>query len=360
MNQQSNKPTFKSANKSFQGKPFNERSVGADHKKRDKNRPHFNSPKSDSRQEFTRNKDTKPKFKRSEPQEKTLHIAESTMKKAGGAEGGVKVTVKSSRFDDKPREKKTGPLSPRAPEKIKKNRAEEMKVYGENACLALFEQRPGSIVRLWVTVQTAHKIGDICSYLAANKKVYHIVDNDELTKVSGTEHHGGICMLVKKAHPFTLQGYLDVPHQEDCLVLLDGVNNAQNIGGILRTCAFFGVKNIIVEDAESLNSAVTLRVAEGGAEYVRVLETDDTRNALAQLRQAGYQIVHVCHDKNAGALDKVRLKNKTVFVLSEGSTEALAEKTDEQVRLSFDSPLKNGLNVSVNAGILLAKWYFNE
>jgi ATP-dependent RNA helicase srmB len=231
-------------------------------------------------------------------------------------------------------------------------------VYGENACLALFQQRPRSIVRLWATVQMAHKIGDICSYLATNKKAYHIVDNDEMIKVSGTEHHSGICMLVKKAHPFTLQGYLDVPHQEDCLVLLDNVNNAQNIGGILRTCAFFGVKNMVVENAESLNSAVTLRVAEGGAEYVRVLETNDTRNALAQLRQAGYQILHVSNDENATALDKVRLKNKTVFVLSEGSTEALSEKSDEQVRLAFASPLKNGLNVSVNAGILLAKWYF--
>ena len=357
MNQNSNKPTFKSNNRTF-----SERSVGDDRQKRNKNRPHFASSKSDSRQEFRRERDndrnTKPKFKRAESQEKTLHIAESTMKKAGGAEGNVKVTVKSSRFDDKPREKKTGPLSPRAPEKIKKNRAEEMKVYGENACLALFQQRPESIVRLWATVQMAHKIGDICSYLATNKKVYHIVDNDEMLKVSGTEHHGGICMLVKKAHPFTLQGYLDVPHQEDCLVLLDNVNNAQNIGGILRTCAFFGVKNIVVENAESLNSAVTLRVAEGGAEYVRVLETNDSRNALSQLRQAGYQILHVSSDENATALDKVRLKNKTVFVLSEGTTEALLEKNDEQVRLAFASPVKNGLNVSVNAGILLAKWYF--
>ena len=357
MNQHSNKPTFKSTNKTFQETSFNERSVGADRKKRDKNRLHFNAPNA-ARPEFKKNQGKNPPFKRADSQEKTLRISESTMKKAGGAEGGVKVMVKSSQFDDKPREKKTGPLSPRAPEKIKKNRAEEMKVYGENACLALFEQRPASIVRLWAKVQMAHKIGDICSYLAANKKVYHIVESDELTKVSGTEHHGGICMLVKKSYPFTLQGYLDVPHQEDCLVLLDGVNNAQNIGGILRTCAFFGVKNMVLEEAESLNSAVTLRVAEGGAEYVRVLETDDSRNALAQLRHAGYQIIHVSNDKNSTALDKVRLKNKTVFVLSEGTTEALSEKNDEQVRLAFASPVKNGLNVSVNAGILLAKWYF--
>ena len=60
-----------------------------------------------------------------------------------------------------------------------------------------------------------------------------------MIKVSGTEHHGGICMLVKKAHPFTLQGYLDVPHQEDCLVLLDNVNNAQNIGRLFYALALF-------------------------------------------------------------------------------------------------------------------------
>lgn len=105
MNQNSNKPTFKSNNRTF-----SERSVGDDRQKRDKNRPHFASSKSDSRQEFRKARDndrnTKPKFKRAESQEKTLQIAESTMKKAGGAEGNVKVTVKSSRFDDKPREKK--------------------------------------------------------------------------------------------------------------------------------------------------------------------------------------------------------------------------------------------------------------
>ena len=329
MNQNSTKPTFKSAQKSF-----SERSVGDDRQKRDKNRPHFNREEQAARQPFKQDKRRADKTKdKREYAEKTPRVYESTLKK-------------------------TGPLSPRAPEKIKKNRAEEIKVYGENACLALFEKRPGSIVRLWATVQMAHKIGDICSYLAANKKVYHIVDSEELTKVSGTEHHGGICMLVKKSHPFTLQGYLDVPHSEDCLVLLDGVNNAQNIGGILRTCAFFGVKHIITETPESLNSPITLRVAEGGAEYIRVLETADTRHALAALRAADYQIVHIATGKNGTSLDKVRLKNKTVFVLSEGSTEDLVNKEDEQVRLSFANPLKSNLNVAVNAGVLLAKWHF--
>ena len=70
-------------------------------------------------------------------------IAELSLNKANGESGSVKVTVKSTGVSYKPKEKKTGALSPRAPEKIKKNRAEEMKVYGENACLELFCRASG-------------------------------------------------------------------------------------------------------------------------------------------------------------------------------------------------------------------------
>ena len=76
-------------------------------------------------------------------------IAELSLNKANGESGSVKVTVKSTGVSYKAKEKKTGALSPRAPEKIKKNRAEEMKVYGENACLELFAERPESMVRVW-------------------------------------------------------------------------------------------------------------------------------------------------------------------------------------------------------------------
>ncbi|HBO39284.1 MAG TPA: rRNA methyltransferase [Pasteurellaceae bacterium] len=316
---------------------FKEQQTG----KQNKNRPHFEH-KQESRS---------PKSGHLMQQ-----ITETIMDNASGTRK-VKVVVKSSALTDKPKQKKTGPLSPRAPEKIKKNRSEEMKVYGEGACLALFAQRPESIIRLWATVETAHKIGNIFSYLAANKKVYHVVDNQELELVSGTEHHGGICMLVKKARPFTLAGYLDIPRKEDCLVLLDGVRNAHNIGGILRTCAFYGVKGVITETPELINSSAAMRVAEGGMEYIHTLQTDYADNALTQLRQAGYQIIHTTTDKQAKRFNKTQLKNKVVFVLSEGSSEALVQAEDELVSLSLINPLKNGLNIAVRAGILLSGWY---
>lgn len=366
-------PTFKQHHDSE--KRFKERSVGEksagdrEMEKRDKKRPHFerkgqseqtrepyakrNSKEGERRYDKKNERQTGRPSKQPPQQQQ---ITQTTLENAKGS-GKVSVMIKSSMTSDQPREKKTGPLSPRAPEKIKKNRAEEMKIYGEASCLALFAQRPENIVRVWATVEVAHKIGDMFSYLAANKKVYHVVDSQELTLVSGSEHHGGICMLVKKSRPFTLTGYLEVPRQQDCLVLLDGVRNAYNIGGIVRTCAFYGIKGIVAEDPELLNSAAAMRVAEGGAEFVHTLQTDNLDNALEQLRQAGYQIIRTTTDKKAKGFDKVRLENKVVFVLSENVNKSRSPEKDQAVNLCFANPLgNNGLNVAVQAGVLLAKW----
>lgn len=352
----SRKPSFQTnSTKSFQERSpkraFNDKERRFDdrrnNEKREGNQPHFDK-KRDAR---------KPSRGFQQEEVREPKIAELSLNKANGESGSVKVTVKSTGVSYKPKEKKTGALSPRAPEKIKKNRAEEMKVYGENACLELFAERPESIVRVWATVQMAHRIGEIFSYLAANKKVYHVVDSEELSLVSGTEHHGGICMLVKKQRTFSLQGYLDVPRQEDYLVVLDQVNNAQNLGGVVRTCAFYGIKNVVTNQVEQLYAPAAMRVAEGGMEHIRILETESTEIALEALRKAGYQIIHVSTNKQGVALEQLKFAEKVALVLSEGSTDDIRDKQDVNVRLSLSNPLKAGLNIAVNAGILLSHWY---
>ncbi|TCJ98612.1 TrmH RNA methyltransferase [Volucribacter psittacicida] len=253
--------------------------------------------------------------------------------------------------------KKTGPLSPRAPEKIRKNRAEEMKVYGENACLTLFDVRPEAIVRVWATVQMSHKIGHILSYLANHKKAYHIVDQQELQLVSGSEHHGGICMLVKKNTPFSLAGYLQLERSQDCLVLLNQMGNAYNIGGLMRTCAYFGVRGLVVDNIDALHSSMALRIAEGGAEHLLSLETPYLHEGLQQLRQAGYQIIHLSQNKQAALITQTKFADKVVFVLSETDDDSLVMTGDKHIKIPHSYQLKQGLNVVVNAGILLSAWY---
>lgn len=341
MNNKTKTPVFQTNTQ----KKFNQRHAGEISNKFNKKPPHFNE-------------NPKPlnSTSRSIPLEQ--QISQSTLRSASGKAGNVNVIVKHSVLNERTQEKKTGALSPRAPEKIKKNRAEEMKVYGENACFALFAKRPENIVRVWTTVEMAKKCGELFRYLAEQKKTYHVVDNKELALVSGTEHHAGICMLVKKARPFTLTGYLDIPRKQDCLVLLDGIQNPHNLGGIIRTCAIFGVNGVIIEKifAENLNTGAALRIAEGGMEYVHKLESNDVETALQALRQAGYQIIHLTQNKQGIPLTKLTFAEKVVFVINEQGNAVLAQHNDTQVRLALTNPLKAELNSSVAMGILLAQW----
>lgn len=271
-----------------------------------------------------------------------------------GSQGTVKVQIKSSHSASK--EKKSGPLSPRAPEIIKKNRAEEIKVYGEQACLALFSHRPHDIVRLWVTQAASKKAGEMMSWLAGQQKAYHVVNNTEMEKVTGTEHHGGFCLLVKKAKTLSLSGYLSLERKQDCLLLLDKVENALNLGGILRTCAFYGVKYIVAEQNHNIQSSATMRVAEGAFEYIKTLETANIDTAIQTLREHGYQVVRVTTNQQAQKLHQLSLQKKVAFVLTEIPNAQLLQQ-DTEVTLSSNNPLNTGLNIAVTTGVLLSYWY---
>ena len=56
-------------------------------------------------------------------------------------------------------------------------------------------------------------------------------------------------------------------------------------------------------------------------------------------------------------MEQLKFAAKVALVLSEGSTDDIRDKQDVNVRLSLSNPLKIGLNIAVNAGILLAHWY---
>lgn len=80
---------------------------------------------------------------------------------------------------------------------LRRQRAEETRVYGENACQALFQSRPDAIVRAWFIQSVTPRFKEALRWMAANRKAYHVVDEAELAKASGTEHHGGVCFLIK-------------------------------------------------------------------------------------------------------------------------------------------------------------------
>ncbi|MBP2837847.1 tRNA/rRNA methyltransferase [Dickeya parazeae] len=244
------------------------------------------------------------------------------------------------------------------PEQIRRQRAEETRVYGENACQALFLSRPEAIVRGWFLQEVTPRFREALRWMAANRKAYHVVEDEELARASGTEHHGGVCFLIKKRRGLDVTAYLREAGETDCVLALEDVGNPHNLGGIMRSCAHFGVKGVLVNDASQLESGAAVRTAEGGAEHVKAISAEGLVDALAQFRAAGYTIVTTSSHKGT-TLSQVSLPAKTVIVLGQegdGLSDSAWQQGDVKVSIDGTGNVES-LNISVATGILLAEWW---
>jgi len=244
------------------------------------------------------------------------------------------------------------------PEQIRRQRQEETRVYGENACQALFLSRPESIVRAWFIQSVTPRFRETLRWLAANRKAYHVVEDAELTKASGTEHHGGVCFIIKKRMGMPVTEWLTKAPTKDCVLALEDVSNPHNLGGIMRSCAHFGVKGLLVNDASLLESGAAVRTAEGGAEHVQAISGESFADGLEAFRKAGYTIVTTSSHEGT-PLAKAELPAKMVLVLgqeSEGLSDSAFQQGDLSLSIGGTGNVES-LNVSVATGILLAEWW---
>lgn len=244
------------------------------------------------------------------------------------------------------------------PEQLRRQRQEETRVYGENACQALFQSRPEAIVRAWFVQSVTPRFRETLRWLAANRKAYHVVDDSELAKAAGTEHHGGVCFIIKKQTGLDVAAWLSQAAEQDCVVALENVGNPHNLGAIMRSCAHFGAKAILVNDANLLESGAAVRTAEGGAEHVRAVTAPSFLQGLDAFRRAGYSIVTTSSHEGQ-PLASTTFPAKTVFVLGQEG-EGLHQDTLRQGDISLSiggTGNIESLNVSVAAGILLGEWW---
>ncbi len=245
------------------------------------------------------------------------------------------------------------------PEVIRRQRAEETRVYGENACQALFQSRPDSIVRAWFIQSVTPRFKEALRWMAANRKAYHVVDDAEITKASGTEHHGGVCFLIKKRNGMTVKQWVSQAAEDDCVLAMEDVGNPHNLGAMMRSCAHFGVKGVLLQDAALLESGAAIRTAEGGAEHVQPITGDSVLDAIEQFRKAGYSIVTTSSHKGTTPLFKATLPRKMVLLLGQerdGLSDAALSSADLSVSIDGTGNVES-LNVSVATGVLLAEWW---
>jgi RNA methyltransferase, TrmH family len=164
----------------------------------------------------------------------------------------------------------------------------ETKICGLHACRAVFLSRPADILRVYVREDRVAALGDVLSSLAKERRSYKLSGNEDLERLTDSTHHEGVCFVVRGKREPTLDELLRTSGSQ-CLLALTDVANPHNVGAILRTAAHFGARGVILGQGARVTPAA-MRTAQGGAEAVAVLSTNDWSETLLTCRSAGYAL----------------------------------------------------------------------
>ncbi|MGQ0737192.1 MAG: TrmH family RNA methyltransferase [Acidobacteriota bacterium] len=185
----------------------------------------------------------------------------------------------------------------------------------------------------------------------------YVAPQKVLNGITGFNLHRGCLALAARPAEAGLTDYQALLDQARRVLVLEGVNNPDNIGGLFRSAAAFGVEVVVLgagcgdplyRKAIRTSMAATLKVP--------FVQAGEWPGALATLRAHGLRLVALTPRADTRLVDGLRAHHARVALLvgSEGdglSDEALS-RADERVRIPMADGI-DSLNVVVAASIAL-------
>jgi TrmH RNA methyltransferase len=158
---------------------------------------------------------------------------------------------------------------------MKNRQTRELAVCGFETVRTLAEKHPDRIERLFFTQDRARFFGPVCKALASSRRIYRVVESEtELERLCQSVHHQGVVAMIQQTEIPSLDlSMLRAWHEKgEKVLVLDRVGNANNLGAIVRSAAFFGISKIVIgaDDEQAVITTSAYRVAQGGMEFVEI------------------------------------------------------------------------------------------
>ncbi len=182
---------------------------------------------------------------------------------------------------------------------------------------------------------------------------------EQLTALARNPGHQGVVAFVRERTTLDLEDLLAADGATPLLLALDGVEDPQNLGALLRSADGAGVTGVLLTERRSAPlSAVALKASAGAAEHVRIARVVNLVRALEQVKAANIWCVGL---DERGTMDYTEYDFTTPCLLVLGREGAglhdLVRRTcDHLLRIPMAGKVAS-LNVSAAGAVVLYEAY---
>lgn len=183
-----------------------------------------------------------------------------------------------------------------------------------------------------------------------------VVEHDQVEEIVGFNFHRGVLACGRRPPLHNLQDVAPLQSSSETWVGLMGVQDPENVGGILRSAAGIGVKRVLIGPGTADPfSRRALRVSMGNVLALELYESRQPARDLGKLRQLGVECVATALTEDALPLESSYRSGPLMILVGNekhGLPADLLAQADRRVRIDM---LQNtdSLNVSVAAAITM-------
>lgn len=219
-------------------------------------------------------------------------------------------------------------------------------VESKNVFKKLFKKNI-KIHKIFCTVENLEFINEHCQNI--DFPIY-TAESELMKKVVGHKIHQGMMAVIDKPN------FISFEQISGNIVVLNGLTSPENVGSIVRSCASFNIKTIIIDDKTcSPYLRRCIRVSTGNIFNINVYKSVNLEADLICLKNDGYTILSTANSPKAISLqDYTFAQNSAVIIGSEGygADKEILDLSDNILKIDIDKEVTS-LNAAIAASIVL-------
>ncbi|MBM4331919.1 MAG: 23S rRNA (guanosine(2251)-2'-O)-methyltransferase RlmB [Deltaproteobacteria bacterium] len=195
--------------------------------------------------------------------------------------------------------------------------------------------------------------------LAQKKNIpIQVCPREVLSKLARTEHHQGVIGLQAETLYTSLEELLQSIRKAPgpgLVLLLDGLEDPQNFGSLIRTAEACGLQGIVIpkDRAVGITPAV-IKASAGAAAHIPVVRVTNLANTLKELKEEGFWIVGA--DARGGkSLYEMKFDMNVGLVIGsegKGIRPLILKKCDYTVSIPLKGKISS-LNAAIAGAVIL-------
>lgn len=210
-----------------------------------------------------------------------------------------------------------------------------------------------------ILISSNHNEKSLIDLCKKHDIVYKIVDRQQLDQITHNKNHQGVLAYVPPYEYDTLPSLLDeLSAKKDPLILiLDGIEDPNNFGSLIRTSACLGIDGIIISKNHQVQLTPTVsKVSTGGEEHVPIVQVTNISSSILQLQKNGFWIV-ASDGSSSRSYDDIDYNGKIAIVVGsegKGISKLVLKNSDFIVKIPMNGKITS-LNAAVAGAIILSQ-----